>query len=77
MMPDMNGWQFRRAQQRDPWLADIPVIVVSALEGHPLKGLATAATLQKPTDLSILIETIRVVCARRSSRPRSRHSSAP
>ncbi len=30
MMPGMNGWQFRDEQRRDPELADIPVIVVSA-----------------------------------------------
>jgi CheY-like chemotaxis protein len=30
MMPGMNGWQFRDAQQSDPELASIPVIVMSA-----------------------------------------------
>jgi CheY-like chemotaxis protein len=30
MMPGMNGWQFRDEQRRDPELAKIPVIVVSA-----------------------------------------------
>jgi CheY-like chemotaxis protein len=29
LMPVMDGWAFR-AQQRDPWLADIPAIVFSA-----------------------------------------------
>src|SRR5688500_52238 len=31
MMPVMNGWQFRQQQLRDPVLAPIPVVVVSAL----------------------------------------------
>ena len=30
MMPGMDGWDFRHAQKRDPRLAAIPVIAVSA-----------------------------------------------
>jgi CheY-like chemotaxis protein len=30
MMPIMDGWQFRAEQLRDPGLAPIPVIVISA-----------------------------------------------
>src|SRR5262245_11415139 len=30
MMPVMDGWQFRHEQQRDPTLAGIPVVIVSA-----------------------------------------------
>src|SRR5690242_11377316 len=30
MMPQMDGWQFRVAQRKDPALAAIPVIAVSA-----------------------------------------------
>jgi len=30
MMPVMNGWEFREQQQKDPALADIPVLVVTA-----------------------------------------------
>ena len=31
MMPGMNGWQFRKAQQEAPELAAIPVVVLSAM----------------------------------------------
>jgi len=31
MMPDMEGWDFRHEQKRDPKLAGIPVIAVSAV----------------------------------------------
>lgn len=63
VMPVMDGWAFRRAQQRDPWLADIPVIVFSALDGHPISGLKAAATFQKPVNLAALLQTVRRICA--------------
>ncbi len=31
MMPVMDGWDFRRAQRKDPALAAIPVVVVSGV----------------------------------------------
>lgn len=30
VMPEMSGWEFRQVQARDPALAGIPVVVVSA-----------------------------------------------
>jgi CheY-like chemotaxis protein len=30
MMPEMNGWEFRAEQQKDPMLNSIPVLVVTA-----------------------------------------------
>jgi CheY-like chemotaxis protein len=30
MMPVMNGWEFREEQKRDPTIAGVPVVVVSA-----------------------------------------------
>jgi CheY-like chemotaxis protein len=73
MMPDMDGWTFRRAQQRDPWLADIPIIVTSVLEGRPLGGLAAAASFRKPIDLDALIGTVHTLCA---DRERARQGAA-
>jgi CheY-like chemotaxis protein len=31
MMPVMNGWEFREQQKRDPAIAGVPVVVVSAI----------------------------------------------
>jgi CheY-like chemotaxis protein len=31
MMPVMNGWEFREEQKRDPTIAGVPVVVVSAV----------------------------------------------
>jgi CheY-like chemotaxis protein len=38
-MPVMDGWQFHRAQLRTPQLANIPVIVLSAV-AHALQPFA-------------------------------------
>src|SRR4051794_32442195 len=34
LMPVMNGWEFRAHQQRDPRLAAVPVVVVTASRDH-------------------------------------------
>jgi CheY-like chemotaxis protein len=66
MMPVMNGWQFREAQRRQPQLADIPVVVVSAA-GPPsrLPPIQADAWLSKPLDLDRLLETIGTLSAAR------------
>jgi CheY-like chemotaxis protein len=49
-MPRMNGWQFREQQVRDPDLAAIPVLVVSAVAdtAEQAGALGEVAFLQKP-----------------------------
>src|SRR5258708_307681 len=39
-MPVMTGWDFRAQQQCDPRLAEIPVIIMSALPNLHLKAAA-------------------------------------
>jgi CheY-like chemotaxis protein len=60
MMPVMDGWEFRLAQRRDPRLAGIPVIVLSAGAGmeSKLAHLAPAAFLPKPFELEHLLHTV-------------------
>src|SRR5205823_2109121 len=61
MMPVMDGWQFRREQQRDPLLADIPVVVVTA-DGNAQPRAAAAGIhdyLRKPIDLEELLQIIK------------------
>jgi CheY-like chemotaxis protein len=62
MMPVMDGWQFRREQQRDAELADVPVIVLSALDQARAADLATNAFLKKPLDFDRLLELVRRYC---------------
>ena len=57
MMPGMNGWEFRAAQQADPDLGNIPVIVLSAL--GRVSGLDAAEFLQKPFELDQLLTAVR------------------
>lgn len=74
MMPEMDGFQFREAQLRDPELAPIPVIVYSGypLDVQTVKRLGAVECLQKPYDpqrLLVLIKTHRV--------PRRHHPDSP
>ncbi|MGE5359086.1 MAG: response regulator [Bacteroidales bacterium] len=59
MMPVMDGWQFRLEQQRDPVLAGIPVVVLSAVyNARERAGLLGAVDyMQKPVEFDKLIET--------------------
>lgn len=65
MMPVMDGWAFRAEQQRDPALAHIPVIVVSAGAdcAKDAKAMGAANCLRKPLDIESLVETIEAVSA--------------
>ncbi len=60
MMPVMDGFQFRHAQQAVPAWNAIPVVVLSADRELPAKAAALAVQhfLRKPVDLTELLEVI-------------------
>ena len=61
MMPVMDGWAFRREQRSEPALADLPVIVLSALD--PDRGADIGVEfLKKPLDFDRLLELVRQYC---------------
>jgi CheY-like chemotaxis protein len=64
MMPVMDGWQFRAEQIRDPRLAAIPVVVMTAHGGALAKrlDLAAAAALTKPVTANQLLDTVQRFC---------------
>ena len=64
MMPGMDGMQFRDEQLRDPQLATIPVVVISADASTTVKAsaLGAAGVLRKPIDLFDLLRTIQRYC---------------
>jgi CheY-like chemotaxis protein len=62
MMPGMTGWEFRAAQLRDPHLAAIPVLVVTALGHDP--DIQASAVLAKPFRLDDLLAHVRRLAGR-------------
>jgi two-component system response regulator CpxR len=56
-MPVMDGWEFLRRKRSDPRIAEIPVVVISAVSSDPLDGVETV--LGKPVHLETLLATIR------------------
>lgn len=57
MMPLVDGRQVLEAMQRDPALATIPVVVISAVMRE--KPVGAAAFLKKPVPLDKLFEAVR------------------
>ena len=62
MMPVMDGWEFRRRQQADPTLANLPVIVLSAADQTRASAADAAVFLKKPVDFDRLIHLVRDYC---------------
>jgi CheY-like chemotaxis protein len=64
MMPVMNGYEFRERQLKDPKLASIPVIVLTA-DGRAREKameLGTRQYLQKPLSPPDLLRVVSEVC---------------
>jgi CheY-like chemotaxis protein len=55
MMPVMNGWQFRVEQLKDPDLAGIPVVVISASDEGDVPA---EAHIGKPFGIDVLLDTV-------------------
>jgi CheY-like chemotaxis protein len=62
MMPVMDGWEFRRRQVADPKIAQIPVVVLSAVDPTRTADLGAAAILKKPLDFDHLLDLVRRYC---------------
>jgi CheY-like chemotaxis protein len=61
MMPVMNGWDFIRAQMKDPALAAIPVVVCSGTSDckQQAAALGAAGYLKKPIEFDTLLQAVR------------------
>ena len=64
MMPIMNGWEFRRALERDPEFHDVPVVVVSAATGEMIQRAEAVVYLPKPLDMDELLDVVCDFCDR-------------
>ena len=63
MMPVMNGYDFRRAQLKDPRLAAIPTLLLTA--GHVdgrVAELRLSGWLRKPINLPLLLTSVQQHC---------------
>jgi CheY-like chemotaxis protein len=60
MMPEMDGWEFRRRQLTDPAIASLPVVVFTAHAnaGEAAATMSAAAGLEKPVDVDALLATV-------------------
>jgi len=60
MMPVMDGWTFRREQRHRPAVAEVPVIVLSAVRDprREAQELGAAGVLAKPFALTDVLETV-------------------
>lgn len=65
-MPIMSGQQFRSRQLRDPLLAKIPTVVMTAADRVHDKtaGMRVTDTLAKPLKMQQLIDTVERFCRR-------------
>ncbi len=56
MLPGMTGWEFRTAQRQAPELANVPVIVISAVSSDKADVLGNVvARLSKPCDFKTFL----------------------
>lgn len=64
IMPRMDGWEFRAVQKKDPNLAAIPVVLLTAVPdaGQLTRSLQPACCLAKPVQHSLLIEAVEYAC---------------
>ena len=61
-MPIMDGPQFRSALLLDPGLAEIPVVIITALEEAAAAGLSAVEVFTKPVNVDALVSVIRQRC---------------
>jgi CheY-like chemotaxis protein len=70
MMPVMNGWQFLEARKKDSVIADLPVVVVSAV-AEQAQGAGATEIMRKPPDIDTLLETVAHHCKPASQVPQA------
>jgi len=64
MMPEMTGWEFRKIQQGDSALSDIPVAIITGLPdaGGKASSIGAVDVLYKPSRVETLISLVSRFC---------------
>jgi CheY-like chemotaxis protein len=64
MMPVMDGWTFCHEREKDPALAAIPLVVVSAVSREDPRnaGVRAVGHLPKPLDIGSLLAAVERFC---------------
>lgn len=64
MMPGMDGMQFRIEQEKDPRIANVPVLVMTADAHADVKAIKVGAKgyLRKPVELDTLLKVAEKFC---------------
>lgn len=65
MMPIMDGWQFREEQEKNPAIAAIPVVLISAAGqiGRDVPRITRGTYIRKPISFEVLLSTVEKFCA--------------
>lgn len=62
LMPVMNGRQLRAEMLKRKELAEIPVIIVTALDPSEARDLKPVRVIQKPINVDLLVKAVRAAC---------------
>jgi len=65
MMPIMDGWTFREKIGQDRSLAQIPIIVMTAVGGERAKLVPSNGTLSKPLEIGAVVDAVQLFCPAR------------
>jgi CheY-like chemotaxis protein len=71
LMPEMSGWEFRRAQLAEPALAEIPVLLASGADAvaEEAAALGAAGHLEKPFRMGRVVELVAPFARRQRGQP--------
>jgi CheY-like chemotaxis protein len=61
MMPVMDGWSFVEALEKEPALAAIPVVVVTAFS-EARRPIEAKEIIKKPVDIDLLLSVVKRYC---------------
>ncbi len=77
MMPVMNGLEFLAEKIRDPGIAEVPVMLMTAHQQHTREVVGVTTIFTKPFDVRALLREVKRLCARTRIRRRGDAARSP